>query len=124
MKIRIMRNYWGENHGKGHADSVIGRVSQVIKSAIARGKTSISHGIDMALYLQMHKGTQNIEEEKCQHFRQSFVYVDSINRLFDRNLTVKTLKGTRELHCIQNTDVPGVLKVRRSSCLCRCNIFI
>ena len=120
MELQITRNYWGENHGKGPADSVIGRVSQCIKSAIARGKTTINHGLDMTLYLQsIHKSTEfHRREKKCHHFRQTFAYVDSINRL-DRNNTVQTLHRTREFHCVQNTGIPGVLRVRRSSCMCR-----
>lgn len=120
MKIPITRNYWGENHGKGPADSVIGRVSQFMRSAIARSKTAISHGMDMALYLQEHKGSPpyNPNDRKCEHYRKSFAYVDSINRE-DLNTTVKTLKGTRELHSVQTTDVPGTLNIRRSSCMCR-----
>ena len=35
MKKPIVQNYWGENHGKGPADAVIGRVSQFMQSAIA-----------------------------------------------------------------------------------------
>ena len=30
MQMGITRNYWGENHGKGPADAVIGRVSQFL----------------------------------------------------------------------------------------------
>ena len=52
MGVRITQSYWGENHGKGPADAVIGRVSQQIHSAIIGNKTSISHGMDMVLYLQ------------------------------------------------------------------------
>ena len=35
MKKPIVQNYWGENHGKGPADGVTGRVSQFMQSAIA-----------------------------------------------------------------------------------------
>ena len=42
MGVRIIQSYWGENHGKGPADAVIGRVSQQMRSAIARNKTSIT----------------------------------------------------------------------------------
>ena len=120
MDIRITRNYWGENHGKGPADAVIGRVSQFLRSAIARGKTSINHGLDMALYLQSMKGTPKHHpgETKCQHYRQSFVYVDTINRS-DFNPTVQRVNGTRSFHCVANTGCHGVLKVRQSSCVCR-----
>ena len=49
MKNSTVHNYWGENYGKGPADGVIGRVSQFMQSAIAQGKASISHGMDMVL---------------------------------------------------------------------------
>ena len=70
ITIIICQNYWRDNHGKGPADGVIGRVSQVIWSAIACGKVTISHGMDIVLYLQMHYGTpiQKPEESKCQHY--------------------------------------------------------
>ena len=54
MPLPTSRNYWGENHGKGSTNSVIGAVSQFINSAIARNKTSINHRMDMALYIQAH----------------------------------------------------------------------
>lgn len=123
MSTKICRNYWGENHGKGPADAVIGRVSQVIRSAIASGKTSISHGMDMVLYLQDNMGTRTCDTNKCQHYRNSFLYVDKINR-GDLNLTVKTMKGTRDVHSVENTGVPGKLKIRRSTCMCRCFAYI
>ena len=71
MKNSIVRNYWGENHGKGPADGVIGRVSQFMWSAIAQGKASINHGMDIVLYLQMCLGTSdfNPDTKKCQHVR-------------------------------------------------------
>ena len=115
------RSYWGENHGKGPADAVIGRVSQVMRSAIARNKTSVSHGIDMVIYLESHLGTGLYDSSQliCQHYRRSFVFVDTIPRELSK-LKLKTLKGTREFHCIENTGVPGMLQIRRSSCMCRC----
>ena len=61
--------------------------------------------------------------KKCQHCWRSFVYADTIDRTGCNN-TVRTMKGTRELHCIQNTGIPGVLKVHRSSCTCRCVCYI
>ena len=122
MNIAICRNTWGENHGKGPADAVIGRVSQIIRSAIARGIVSISHGVDMVLFLQKRLETVLPEDGKCVHYRRSFVFVDSINRN-DMPSSLKTLKGTRALHCFENTNTPGLLKVRRSSCMCRCLVY-
>ena len=65
VRIIICQNYGGKNHGKGPADGVTGRVSQVIRSAIA-------HGMDMVLYLQVHYGTpiHNPQDSKCQHYRR------------------------------------------------------
>ena len=70
MTIIICQNYWGENHGKGPSDGVIGRVFQVIWSAIAHGKFTISHGMDMVLYLEMHYGTpmHKPQDSKRQHY--------------------------------------------------------
>lgn len=115
------RSYWGENHGKGPADAVIGTVSQVMRSAIARNKTSVSHGIDMVIYLESQLGTGLYDSSQllCQHYRRTFVFVDTIQRQL-KQLNLKTLKGTREFHCIENTGVPGVIQIRRSSCMCRC----
>ena len=120
MNVQINRSYWGENHGKGPADAVIGYISQFIRSAIARGKTSISHGMDMVLYLQAHLGTPtyNPDDCQCQHYRRSFAYIDSIDRS-EYIPTIKTLKGTRDIHCIENTYNPGQIQVRRSTCMCR-----
>ena len=120
MKKSIVRNYWGKNHGKGPADGVIGRVSQFMQSAIAQGKASISHGMDMVLYLQMCLGTSdfNPDAKKCQHVRRNFVFVDKIDHTSNK-VKVKTLSGTRNFHCIKNTGSQGVLQVWRSSCMCR-----
>ena len=113
-------NYWSKNHGKGPADGVIGRVSQFMRSAIARGKASISHGMDMVFYLQLCLGTSdfNPEAKKCQHVRQNFVFVDKID-CTPNKVKVKTLSGMRNFHCIKNTGSQGVLQVWKSSCMCR-----
>ena len=69
MGVRITRSYWGENHGKRLADAVIGCVSQQIHLAIIRNKTSISHGMDMVIYLQSQ--TRNQEKpDLCQHYKK------------------------------------------------------
>ena len=66
----------------------------------------------MALFLQSKKGgpTYNPGETKCQHYRQSFVYVDSIDRS-DLNPTLKTLHGTRSFHCV---ETPVFLELSKS----------
>ena len=71
IPLLISRYYWGKNHGKGPANSVIGRFSQFIYSAIPRKKTSISHGMDMALYLQEHLGTPTYKPSngKWEHYQ-------------------------------------------------------
>ena len=117
MGVRIIRSYWGENHGKGPADAVIGRVSQQMHSMIARNKTSISHGMDMVLYLQSLTRDQE-GPNLCQHYKKSFVYVDTIQRHLN-DFQLKTIKGSRDFHCVENTGVPLTLNVRANSCMCR-----
>ena len=117
MGVRIIRSYWGENHGKGPADAVIGRVSQQMHSAIARNKTSISHGMDMVLYLQSLTRDQE-GPNLCQHYKKSFVYVDTIQHHLN-DFQLKTIKGSRDFHCVENTGVPLTLNVCANSCMCR-----
>lgn len=52
------------------------------------------------------------------NFKRTFHFVDkrSINRSTTSNL--KTLKGTRKLHCVKGVR-PGVIDVREFSCLCK-----
>lgn len=118
MGVKIVRSFWGENHGKGPADAVIGRVSQVMRSAIARNKTSISHGMDMVLYLQSQSGGDQIHHNLCQHYKKSYIYIDAIKRHLNM-FELKTMKGSRDFHCVENTGIPLTLNVRGNSCMCR-----
>ena len=118
MGVKIVRSFWGENHGKGPADAVIGHVSQVMRSAIARNKTSISHGMDMVLYLQSQSGGDQIHHNLCQHYKKSYIYIDAIKRHLNM-FQLKTMKGSRDFHCVENTGIPLTLNVRGNSCMCR-----
>ena len=52
--------------------------------------------------------------------KREFVYIAKTSINHEDSMTdVKTLKGTRKLHAIKNTNVPGQVKTKNLSCFCR-----
>ena len=73
--------------------------------------------MDMVLYLQSLTRDQE-GPNLCQHYKKSFVYVDTIQCHLN-DFQLKTIKGLRDFHCVENTGVPLTLNVRANSCMCR-----
>ena len=127
LSIIICRNFWSENLGKGPADAFIGR--HCIQSAIAFNLPLTKIRQYQSWYghcivpPNSHGYPPYIDNGQCQHYHRTFVCVDTIDRTGCNN-TVRTMKGTRELHCVQNTGIPGALNVHRSSHTCRCVCYI
>ena len=120
--IPIERHYFGAQHGKGPADSCIGRVVRQVASAVKTEKEEISDGLDYALHCMSNMTTPCPESNKCQHFQRHFKYIHKISRrtrTHDDSLAASTLPGTQKIHCIKSTGTRGIVEYRASSCFCR-----
>ena len=114
--IPIQRHYYGAQHGKGAADSCIGRVVREVAGAVRTEKEEIFDGLDFFLFVQT-KTTIRPDRKSCLHYRRHFKYIHRIPRA--HRIETKTIKGTQKIHCIRNTGNNHVLDHKVSSCLCR-----
>ena len=120
MKCTVDRNFFGSRHGKSESDGEGG----VVKSAVTRAVTAeevIVTDAESFFEFCNNRLTKGFDgpADTCHHFKRKFILVKKgeINRN-RRSREVKTVKGTRMLHCVRSVK-GGVVKTRRLSCYCR-----
>ncbi|GFR84664.1 Cc8L18.2-like protein [Elysia marginata] len=119
LGLPIERNFFESRHGKNPSDGE----SAVVKNAATRAVKSRQAIIQTATDLYQF-GLKNLEvgQEGCTHYiRRKFIYVASGTVEEQRKIarkapTLKTLKGTREVHAIKATK--DGLVFRNASCYC------
>ena len=112
----IIHHFLGSRHGKCYSDQAGGRFVQFIRQAIANEEVEICNAEDIAKFADEHYATAGGAD--CSHFR---ITINLIKNFPVRaNKDSLTLPETRSLHTVKTAGVPGVVLVRKISCLCRC----
>ena len=113
-ELKIQRNYFGSEHGKGESDAETGIFSRQIKDAVKSEKTVLSNASQMCEFLR--------ENNKGNRIFRIFTAAD-LKYIYDEfiGVSVATLKGncTRSLHQIMPGKKTGLLLTRRFSCFCK-----
>jgi hypothetical protein len=118
--IPAEHHYFGAGHGKSAADGFVGRLKMWLDRQIRSMKRTVQDAIDLWVMAE-NEASSKVRITKagtdCVHHQKTHVYIGEIDRTY-RGEAV-TLKGTRKLHSIKTTGVPGVLLCRDTSCFCR-----
>ena len=112
--LKIQRNYFGSEHGKGESDSETGIFSRQIKDAISSETCVIDNASQMCDFLR----ETNKEDRIFRIFTES-----DLKYIYDefKGVDVATLEGncTRALHQIMPHKKNGSLLTRPFSCFCK-----
>jgi hypothetical protein len=111
----IIRNYFGQQHGKGPGDALIGRISRRVGDHNRSGKSDIGDSRTMHQYLVEEMSITTVTGQ-CSHNVRYFYLVDDIDRSHVPQAV--TLSGTQKVHSVRNTGFYGFVEVRDSSCFC------
>jgi hypothetical protein len=113
--VRLNRNYFGSEHGKADGDGEIGSINRSLDRAIISRRSQINSA--STAYKYCEENLTDLATESVS--KRSFLLVNSGEVQRDRPETeVKTLKGTRQIHQLINTDETHSIKVRKLSCFC------
>lgn len=113
--IPTTRNYFAACHGKGPADQVIGRTVQFINRI--RCRAEIKDGVSFVQHCKDRELEADLTHTKCQHFRQHYIYVKTIDR--SKTISASTVKNTQMIHCVRSVGKSNLLEARLNSCNCR-----
>ena len=114
--VPVTYHYFGSRHGKGPSDGESAVVKRQASQAVLAGTFIINDAKD--LYEFTKQISKRPVGDECLHFQRTVFFVDEINR--DRGherVDLKTLKGTRKLHCIRGQS-SGAVSTRNLSCFC------
>ncbi|XP_050388651.1 uncharacterized protein LOC126820602 [Patella vulgata] len=118
---KIVRNYFGSEHGKADGDGEIGLVNRALDRAICGVGTVISSAYDAYRWCTEHFQLNNTLSKR------SFIYVPKGVIPRSRSVTdVKTIPQTRKIHQVRNNvGRPFILHTRELSCFCcNCNTSV
>ena len=118
LALEIIRVYFGEKHGKSHADALFGRLKAWMSYKIRSRHFVVSDAHDFYKYCKEYYETPRLTN-CCQHYRVEFEFIrpSDIRRHHDCDLDTHVEK-TQELYSVRNTTQPLQLKVRNVPCLC------
>ena len=111
--LQLMRCYFGEKHGKSHADGLFGRLKSWMTHKIKSRHFIITSAYDFFKCCREFYQTQEIKGQ-CRHYRVEFQYIQpsDIRRHQDSNLD-EAVPQTHQIYSVRNTAEPLQLKVHR-----------
>jgi hypothetical protein len=110
----IERHYYGSRHGKGPSDGA----GAVVKSGTRRAVLGENVVINCAKDLfEFGKQKLTVGSDEHLHYKRSFFLVEDIQHDRPIRSCVKTIKGTRKMHCVR-TLAPFSFESRNLTCFC------
>ena len=118
LSLNVIRVFFGEKHGKSHADSLFGRLKSWMGYQIRTRHAVIRNTRNFFTYCRDHYATPQCEDI-CQHYRVVFQYLrpSDIRRKQDCDLD-EAVDKTMKLYSVRNMKDPLTLKARNVPCLC------
>ena len=116
--LDVIRVYFGEKHGKSHADGLFGRLKAWMSYQIKSRKFVVKDAQDFLRYCKEFYQTPRLDD-CCQHYQVEFQFIrpSDIRRHQDADLD-EAVHGTHDLYSVRNTAEPLTLKVHSVPCLC------
>ncbi|XP_053391572.1 uncharacterized protein LOC123539851 [Mercenaria mercenaria] len=112
---KMERAFFGSRHGKSPCDALGGLIKKQAETHVRSRKGTIQSA--KALYNFCNENLTLHTNEKCEHKKRVFFYVDEVQRS-QLPKDLKTLKGTRQVHHVRRV-APGVVQSRFLSCFCK-----
>ena len=117
--LHLLHVYFGEKHGKSHADSLFGHLKAWITFKIKSRQFVIKCTYNFYKFCREHYQTKILQGNCSQHYRVEFEFVCpcDVRRHQDSNLD-KAVEHTHQIYSVHNMSEPLKLKVRSVPCLC------
>lgn len=121
--VTVVRNIYETSHGKGPCDGLGDKIKKKVSNAVLQNNNiSVSSASDLLRFCE--ENLSNVGESTYNSRRSRYTASSRTFKLFekiDRSATtsVKTLNGTRMIHCASSTGMGFQLKVRHISCYCK-----
>ena len=117
--LELIRVYFGEKHGKSHADGLFGRLKAWMSYKIKARHFVVTCGYNFFKFCREFYQTKQLQGEECQHYRVEFEFIrpSDIRRHQDSDLD-QAVPQTHQIYSVRNTAEPLQLKVRNVPCLC------
>ena len=115
--LNLIRVYFGEKHGKSHADALFRRLKAWMTYNIRTHKFVVTNAHDFYRYCKDHYKTPEVHG--CQHYRVQFQFLhpSDVRRHQDCDLD-QVVENTHKIYSVRNTSQPLQLKVHAVPCLC------
>ena len=115
--LEIIRVYFGEKHGKSHADALFGRLKAWMAYKIKARHFIVTDAYEFFKYCREYYQTPKLDI--CQHYRVEFQFIhpSDVRRHHDCDLD-QHVPNTHHLYSVRNTPEPLKLKVRSVPYLC------
>ena len=118
----VIRNFYGQYHGKGPADAAIGRINKLLKAHVASGRCTLQSASDLLLHCKKNKSLcpDKPPMQECWHVqRVQFFLIEEIWHPKKEDSNAVTIPGTLQIHSVRTTGIPGFVEVRDNSCFCQ-----
>lgn len=120
LGIPVEKHFFGSRHGKGPCDAEIGVIKRLSSLAVKRRHCRIATAEDLYQFGVAQLTKPNAAALHC-HKRRSFYFVPTNvidHERHGRTDDIKTLQGTRALHCVRGQS-PYSVSYRERSCFCQ-----
>ena len=117
--LNLIRVFFGEKHGKSHADALFGRLKAWMSYKIKVHHFIVKNAYDFYKFCREFYETPILQGHYCQHYRVHFEFIRpcDVRRHQDSDLD-KAVEHTQKLYSVRNTNLPLQLRVRSVPCLC------
>ncbi|XP_064597452.1 uncharacterized protein LOC135463917 [Liolophura sinensis] len=113
--VKFERHFFGSGHGKGPADGCSGVIKSAVTRAVKTGQAVVRGAEEFFSHCSQHLARDTEDFKRPFHFLQK---KDIIRDRPDRTAAM-TVKGTRQIHCVQPVK-PKTIRTRGLSCACLC----
>ena len=120
LGVTIERHFFGTRHGKSVCDGEIGMLKRCSSSAVKAGKVVIGCAEDLYKFCKEKLSLPSTSQDHAHNKRTIFFVKDGTIQRERRGVAaaIKTVPGTRSLHCIVGVE-PFVVMARERSCFCQ-----
>ena len=108
--------FFGECHGKGPADGVVGRMKSAAKRAVKVQRAVIRNAWEFAQFCKEEFKHNKFDPLLNQHFIQEIFYVTDIER--DKEIQAATANNIRSFYSICSTGNFLIIEAREVFCCC------
>ena len=117
--LDLIRVYFGEKHGKSHADTLFGRIKARMSFKIKSRQFVIKSAYYFYKFCREQYQMQILQGPCCQHYRVEFKFVCpcDVKRHQDSELD-QAVEHMHQIYSVRNTPEALKLKVRSVPCLC------